>query len=257
MPGGGSIATLVSSCSRWFWTNVADRAGLIVKAAATFDAEGLRHRDLHALDVLTVPDRFDKRIAEAEEQQVFDRGLSEVVFDPIDVVFVEYFVDRAVQRSSGSEAAAERLLDDQAAPARAGRSTELFDDDSERARRHSEVVGRPVAAAQRTAELLERRCVAVVAVDVAERSQQPVHPIAIGRAVALDALFGACAQLIQRPAGFGHRDDRHVEMPAPRHAVQRRKDCLVRQVAGRAEEHERVGMCRPHGWTSKDRRPPY
>ena len=42
--------------------HVADGAGLLVESAAALHAEALRHRDLHALDVLAVPDRLQERV---------------------------------------------------------------------------------------------------------------------------------------------------------------------------------------------------
>ena len=49
--------------------DVADRAGLVVEAPAPLHAELLRHGDLHALDVVAVPDRLEERVGEAEHQQ--------------------------------------------------------------------------------------------------------------------------------------------------------------------------------------------
>jgi hypothetical protein len=60
--------------------------------------------------------------------------------------------------------------------------------------------------------------------------------------VLLDAVARAGAKLVDPPAGLRHADDRHVEVAAFHHCVQRRKDLLVREVAGRAEEDESVGM---------------
>jgi hypothetical protein len=47
-------------------------------------------------------------------------------------------------------------------------------------------------------------------------------------------------QLIQGPAGLGDADDRHVKLAAADQRLERREDLLVRQVAGGAEEHERI-----------------
>ena len=57
----------------------------------------------------------------------------------------------------------------------------------------------------------------------------------------LDAVAGAAAELLERPARLGDADDRHVEAAAPDHRLQRREDLLVGEVAGGAEEDERVG----------------
>ena len=94
--------------------DVADRAGLVVEAAAALDAEVLGHRDLHALDVLAVPERFEERVREAEEQHVVDRALAEVVVDPEDVALVERAEQDPVELARRGEVLAERLLDDDA-----------------------------------------------------------------------------------------------------------------------------------------------
>jgi hypothetical protein len=40
--------------------HIADGADGIVKGAAVSDIVGLRHGDLHAIDVVAVPDRFEQ-----------------------------------------------------------------------------------------------------------------------------------------------------------------------------------------------------
>ena len=49
-------------------------------------------------------------------------------------------------------------------------------------------------------------------------------------------------QLFEVPASLGDADDRHIEVAALDHRLQRRKDLLVRQVAGRAEENESIRL---------------
>ena len=57
----------------------------------------------------------------------------------------------------------------------------------------------------------------------------------------LQAVLGAGLELVQVPARLGHADDRHVEVAAFHHRLQRREDFLVGQVAGGAEKHQGVG----------------
>ena len=83
--------------------DVADRAGRVVEAAASLDAEVLRHRDLHALDVGPVPERLQDRIREAEEQHVVDGPLAEVVVDPEDVALDERAEQDPIQRARRGE----------------------------------------------------------------------------------------------------------------------------------------------------------
>ena len=65
--------------------HVAHRADAIVKSPAALDAELLRHGDLHAFDVLPIPDRFQEKIGEAEEDHVLNRVLAKVVVDAEDM----------------------------------------------------------------------------------------------------------------------------------------------------------------------------
>ena len=58
----------------------------------------------------------------------------------------------------------------------------------------------------------------------------------------LDAVLGAGAQLIERPTVPGHADHRQIELATLRHGLQRREDLFVRQIAGRPEEHQCVGV---------------
>ena len=65
--------------------NVADRAGLLVEGSAVLDADRLGHRDLHVVHVAAVPERLEDAVPEAEDQQVADRLLPEVVVDAVDL----------------------------------------------------------------------------------------------------------------------------------------------------------------------------
>ena len=114
---GGSIATRVSSCSRWFWRMSRLRAGLLVERAAALDAEVLGHRDLDVVDVAPVPERLEDAVAEAEDEQVADRLLAQVVVDAVDLRLVEDADQGVVEVARRVEVVAERLLDDDPRPA--------------------------------------------------------------------------------------------------------------------------------------------
>ena len=58
------------------------------------------------------------------------------------------------------------------------------------------------------------------------------------------------SKLIEVPTGLGHADDRHVEVAALHHRLQRREDLLVGQIAGGAEEDQGVGMGIVHEFSS-------
>jgi hypothetical protein len=64
--------------------HVAQRAGVVVVAAAAFDADRLGRRDLHAIDVAPVPDRFEDHVGEAQRHDVLHRLFAEIVVDAVD-----------------------------------------------------------------------------------------------------------------------------------------------------------------------------
>ena len=67
--------------------HVAQRAGCVVEAAAVTDAEFLVDRDLDVVDVVTVPDRLEHAVGEAQDEDVLDGFLAQVMIDPVDLVF--------------------------------------------------------------------------------------------------------------------------------------------------------------------------
>ena len=96
--------------------------------------------------------------------------------------------------------------------------------------------------AERLAQRVERRRVVVVAVDVAQQPAELGEGRAVEPAVLLEAVARPRLELVEVPAGLGDADDRHVEVAALHHRLQRREDLLVGEVAGGAEEDERVGV---------------
>ena len=73
----------------WFGTMSRSAPALVVVAAAPLDADRLGHRDLHVVDVTAVPDRLEDAVGEAEDQQVLDGLLPEVVIDAVDLLLAE------------------------------------------------------------------------------------------------------------------------------------------------------------------------
>src|SRR3546814_3645280 len=95
---------------------------------------------------------------------------------------------------------------------------------------------RVFGGAQFLAQALEGAGVVVVAVDVAQLRRELFESRLVDAAVVLEAVAGAFAQLVDRPARMGHADHRHVEPAARDHRLQRGKDLLVGKVA-KSEEH--------------------
>ena len=103
-------------CEQVIGDHVAQRAGRLVEIAALFHADRLRGRDLHVIDPVAVPDRFEQPIGEAERHDVLDRVLAEKMVDPENLVLVQRAQDVGVQFARRFEAVAERFLDHDAAP---------------------------------------------------------------------------------------------------------------------------------------------
>jgi hypothetical protein len=62
-----------------------------------FDADFLSRSDLHAVDVLAIPDRFEQPVAKAEHHYVLNGFFPEVVIDAINLIFVQNLLDFLVQ----------------------------------------------------------------------------------------------------------------------------------------------------------------
>ncbi len=116
--------------------HVAQRAGMVVIAAALLHAQRLRHGDLHVVDVAAIPDRLEDAVGEAEDQNILHRLLAQVMIDAIDLVFVQHLADFAVERARRIQIVPERLFDHHAAPAPVALlgqtgGSQLFDDISD------------------------------------------------------------------------------------------------------------------------------
>ena len=98
--------------------HVAEHADTIVVAAAAADRHFLGHRDLHVIDVVAVPYRFENAVGEPQDHQVLDRLLAQVMINAIDLAFLENLVHRLVELLGRSQIGAEGLLDHQAAGCR-------------------------------------------------------------------------------------------------------------------------------------------
>ena len=96
--------------------HVAQRAGRFIECAAMLDADGFRHRDLHVIDIIVVPQRFEEAVAEAERHDVLDGLFAEIVIDSVDLILVQACANLAIERVRRFQVVAERLLDDHSSP---------------------------------------------------------------------------------------------------------------------------------------------
>jgi len=227
--------------------HVANGAHFFVELAAPAHAERFGHRDLDARHVRRIPDRLEKRVREPEIQQVLNGFLSQEVIDAIDGVFGKRLVERRVERPRRREVAPERLLDDQARLVRHARPREGRRHHAKEAGRDGQVEHRPFGSRHGVAQARESRFVVVVAEDIRQPRDEAVIRCRIDAAVIGEAVADPVAQPAEAPFLTCNRDDRDLQLVAFGHRLQRRKDLLIRQVAGGPEQHERVGSLGRHG----------
>ncbi len=92
--------------------DIAHDARLLVECAPVLDAYVLGHGDLHVVHVAPVPDLLEDRVGEAEEEDVVDGFLREVMVDAVYLVLVEGAGNDPVEPGRGDAVFPEGLLDD-------------------------------------------------------------------------------------------------------------------------------------------------
>ena len=157
--------------------HVAQRAGAFVVCRAMLDADSLRGRDLHVVDVAAVPDRLEHAVAEAKDQEVLDGLLPEIVIDPVDLLFIEMLVRQAIEGARAVKIGSERLFDDDAPPptrrriGEPGRS-QLLDDSRIDGGRNREIVEDAFGAV----DLRQTRLQALVQLRIVGFASEVIHP---------------------------------------------------------------------------------
>ncbi len=184
--------------------DVPDRAGLLVEAGPTLDPHRLRDGDLHVVDELAVPDRLEDAVGEPQRGHVLHGLLAEVVIDPEDFLLGEPALEDLVQLLRRGEVVPERLLHDQACPARTVAAlADLAHGDLERAGRNGEVVDAVALGASLPVDLAQRLGHAIGALlggevrgDVAGTVDEPLPDLGDERIapVLLDALLHGCQE---------------------------------------------------------------
>jgi len=148
--------------------DIADGPDFFVKGAAALHAELFRHGDLNVLHVVSIPDRLQEGVGEAEKQQVLHRLLAQVVVDAKDGAFLEYLVQGTVKGLCARKVAPERLFHDHPCIGRATGFRKALSDVGKHARRNREIVNRPLRRAQRLLQSGKGRRIGIVAVHVAQ-----------------------------------------------------------------------------------------
>src|SRR6266404_7335264 len=97
--------------------HVAQRAGLFIVSAATFNAEPFGVSDLNVIDILPVPKRFEDTVRKTKDQQVLHGLFAEIMIDAKDLLLFKNFCELLVEGARAFEVMAERFLDDDTRPA--------------------------------------------------------------------------------------------------------------------------------------------
>src|SRR5689334_12229202 len=92
--------------------HVTDRTGFIIKSAPALDPEVFRHGDLHAFDMVAVPEGLQERVREAEKKHVMHGPLPKVMVNAKDRLLVEGAQQDPVEVLCRVEIPAEGLFDD-------------------------------------------------------------------------------------------------------------------------------------------------
>src|ERR1700727_3017628 len=77
--------------------HIAQGAGLFVERRAVFDSHRFSRGDLHIVDVVPVPHRFEQRVAEAEDEDVLHGFFAKIVVNAVHRFLVEYAVHNLIQ----------------------------------------------------------------------------------------------------------------------------------------------------------------
>ena len=121
--------------------HIAQRTGRFIECAAMLDADGFRHGDLHVIDIVVVPQRFEESVGEAKRQDVLHGFFAEIVIDSVDLILVQTCANLAIERVRRFQIVTERLFDDHSSPMPVGffgefRAGQLLHDLAEKTWRH-------------------------------------------------------------------------------------------------------------------------
>src|ERR1039458_552191 len=134
--------------------HVANASSFVVKFAAALHPESLCHGDLHAVNIVAIPDGLQKRIREPEEHQIFNSLFAQIGVDAEDRRLREDRMENLIQFLSRYEVTPKRLLKNHARVPRTPRLVESLDYRGEHAGRNCDIVGRVLRLAERLEQLI-------------------------------------------------------------------------------------------------------
>jgi len=121
---------------------VSNGAGFIVESTTALHPEIFGHCDLHAFDVVAIPERLHESIGEAEQEHIAHWPLSKVVVNTKNVALGKGCVQDPVQLLGRLQVASKRLFNNDASTVGGSGVREMFDDGSKQRRRNGQVMCR-------------------------------------------------------------------------------------------------------------------
>ena len=200
--------------------------------------------------MVSIPDGLEEDVGESEDEQVLHRLLAEKMIDPEDLVLVEVAVEDLVELDGAGEIASERFLDNEAAIGGEPDSGKARGDVVEQRRgdRHEE--HRQPGIAELLGDQVVDGWILVVTLDIAQVGTEPIDDRFVS---ALKDLTDVIGESLVGPLAAGSADDGHVESALGCELVERRDQLLFCQVAGDAEQHQRIGLFLDHPLSSSSR----
>src|SRR5437867_12863729 len=246
--------------------HVPQRSILLVVAAPSLHPYRLRQGDLYVVDVAPVPDGLEDPVAEAKNQNILDRLLSQIVIDPVDLLLIQAVPQLGVEALRRLQVAAKRFFHDHPAPAamllaRQSDGVELADNLSEKLRGRGQVIKEiplgamlPVQLRQPVRQLLVDRGVFEVSAVVVDPLQKPFPELGVHgcSGVRLDVLRELAAKFVVGPGPAGEADDGELfrQKTRPGQVAQRGEKLALGQIAAGAADHHHAGIRRPDRWGS-------
>ncbi|MCY1426032.1 hypothetical protein D9M71_418400 [compost metagenome] len=100
--------------------HVAQGAGAVIERTTGLDTDGFRCGDLHVVDVVIVPERFEQAVGKAADQNILHRLFAQVMVDAVDLPLAHHLQQAGVERLGAGQVGAEGLLDHHAAKTAGG-----------------------------------------------------------------------------------------------------------------------------------------
>ena len=234
--------------------NVLGRTDAVVVAGAGTNTDVLRHRDLHVVDVVGVPQRLVQFVGEPEAQKVLNRFLTQVMINAEDIFGRKYLGHQIVKLLGRLEVVTKGLLDNDPPPSlqmlRQPSFAKLCQHRREQVRRNRQIE-RVVAArslllielVQLVAKILERLSLVVLTHDYGQRAHELVENALIELCLCegTDRLLDHLLQRDLEPPRHAGNGEGGWQETVGGKVVERWQDLAVREVAGNAEEHEATG----------------